>query len=416
MTTNDHAGSLPASGQVPGVLTRLRPDRIVARVAGRLRSGPWSVDALALTAIVMALVVLGLVMSFSASIVDAAEVGDPFIVFKRQASWAAIGVPAYLLVAATHHRVWQRLSWGIIAVALIGLFLVLVPGIGVTRQGATRWIGLGPVLFQPSELAKLGSLLWLADVLRRKRPRDGEPFELRHLLLPAMPLLAVEALLVMFEPDLGTTVLLAMIVGLVLFVEGLPLRWYAAGVAMVGALGALAAIQAPYRLARLTGWLDPEADPLGSGFQLLQSLYALGSGGVFGLGLGAGRGKWNYVPNPETDFVFAVIGEELGLVGAGVVLLLFGALLWVGMRIARGAPSPYARTVAWVITAWIVGQGLLNIATVTGLLPITGVTLPMVSVGGSSLVSTLVGLGILAAIARPTASEVVALPGVDARP
>lgn len=387
--------------------TSRRP--IVTRVGGGLRgvmatrrSGPWSTDATALTMLVTLLLIVGLVMSFSASIVDAAEFGDPFIVFKRQLVWAAIGVPAYYVVASLDVKVWRTVAWPLLILALFGLFLVLTPA-GITRQGSTRWIGFGPMLFQPSELAKLATPLWLADVLSRKRPADGAEFEVRHLLIPAMPLLALEAVFVMFEPDLGTTLLLAFIVGLVLYAEGLALRWFGAGVAAVASLGLLAAVQAPYRLARLQGWLDPEADPLNSGFQLLQSLYALGSGGWFGLGLGSSRGKWNFVPNPETDFVFAIIGEELGLVGAMVVLLLFIAVLVVGLRIARTAPTPFGRTVAWVITTWIVGQALLNVATVTGLLPITGVTLPLVSVGGSSMLSTLVALGILASVARGSA-------------
>ncbi|MFT5222341.1 MAG: cell division protein FtsW [Glaciecola sp.] len=386
------------------------PARLGAKVASNVRdwadarrSGPWSNDSAALAGVVTLLLIVGLVMSFSASIVDAAEVGDPFIVFKRQLAWAIIGVPLFLIAAALDPKIWRTLAWPMLAFSLVMLFVVLTPA-GIERQGSQRWFGFGPLLFQPSELAKLATPLWLADVLARKRPKDGLPIEVRHLLVPAVPLLTVEAMLVMAEPDLGTTLLLAFIVGFVLFAEGLPLRWFAAGVAAVASLGLLAAIQAPYRLARLNGWLDPEADPLNSGFQLLQSLYAMGSGGWFGLGLGSSRGKWNFVPNPETDFVFAIIGEELGLLGAIVVLAMFLALLVIGLRIARTATTNFSRTVAWVITAWIVGQGLLNIATVTGLMPITGVTLPLVSVGGSSMVSTLVALGILAAIARMTAS------------
>jgi cell division protein FtsW len=170
------------------------------------------------------------------------------------------------------------------------------------------------------------------------------------------------------------------------------------------AVGVLAAV-APYRVARVTGWLHPEADPLGTGYQLIQSRLALGSGGVFGVGLGSSRGKWNFIPNPETDFIFAIVGEELGLIGASFVLALFAALLYLGLRVAYAARDPFGRTVAFGVTAWIVGQALINVGTVTGLLPITGVTLPLVSVGGSSLVSTLVALGILTSIARQPAPE-----------
>jgi cell division protein FtsW len=333
-------------------------------------------------------------------VVDAAEGGDAFGILRRQLAWAAIGVPLALVVAGLDHRVWRRLSWALIVVALVGLVAVLIPGVGVERGGATRWLGVGPLVVQPSELAKLATLLWLADVLERKRPRDGRPFATRHLLVPALPLLAVEALLILREPDLGTTVLIGVIVALVLFVEGLPVRLFAAVMGVGVVLAAAAAAVAPYRMARITGWLSPEADPTGNGYQLLQSLYALGSGGWFGVGLGSSRGKWNYVPNPETDFVFAIIGEELGLVGALAVVGLFTALLVLGMRVARDAPDGFSRTVAFGITGWLVGQATINIATVVGLLPITGMTLPLVSAGGSSLVSTLVAVGILVAIAR----------------
>jgi cell division protein FtsW len=216
---------------------------------------------------------------------------------------------------------------------------------------------------------------------------------------------------VLAQPDLGTTILLGLIVGAVLWVEGLPARFVAAGgVAAVAAVGALAVI-APYRLARVTGWLDPESDPLGSGYQLLQAKFAMGEGSLFGLGLGSSRGKWNHVPNPETDFIFAIIGEELGLAGATAVLALFAALLFFGLRVAYAAEDGFGRTVAFGVTAWVVGQALINVGTVTGLLPITGVTLPLVSVGGSSLVSTLVALGILVSVARRPPAPTRLRPG-----
>jgi cell division protein FtsW len=390
-------------------------DAAAVRSRGRLRSllarhdpGPWGRNATTITLLAALLLVVGLVMSFSASFVDAAEVGDPFGVFKRQAAWAAIGVPAFALVANLEHRVWRRAAWFLLVGALAGLVIVLIPGIGLERFGSRRWIGVGPLVVQPSEVAKLATLLWLADVMVRKRAHlrpnrldpDGTVRDLRHLLVPAVPLLFVQAVLLMLEPDLGTTIMVALIVGLVLWVEGLPMRIIAAfgmlGVVLIGAATAVA----PYRMARVTGWLHPEDDPLGNGYQLLQSLFALGSGRWFGIGLGSSRGKWNYIPNPETDFIFAIIGEELGLVGALTVLALFGALLVVGLRVARSSADPFARIVALGITGWVVGQALINICTVTGILPITGVTLPLLSVGGSSLVATLVALGILVSIAR----------------
>ena len=364
------------------------------------RSGPWTREATVLAALVAALLVVGLLMSFSASFVDAAETtGDPFRTFRRQLLWAAVGVPLFLVTAAWSPRVWRGLSWPLLALALAGLVAVVIPDVGLAEGGSTRWLRLGPFVVQPSELAKLASLLWLADVLARKT-RDDRPHTTAHLLVPAIPLLVVEATLVMLQPDLGTALLLALVVGLVLYAEGLP-GLHVGLLGTAGILGAgLAAVAAPYRFARVTAWLQPEADPLETGYQLLQSLYAMGSGGWFGIGLGAGRAKWNFVPNPETDFIFAIVGEELGLVGSLTVLALFVALLVVGLRVARSAPDRFARTVAIAIVGWITGQALVNVGGVTGLLPITGVTLPLVSVGGSSLLVTLGALGILVAIAR----------------
>lgn len=377
----------------------------LARLLARHHSGPWGQEATAVAVVAGLLLVVGLVMSFSASVVDAAEDGDPFGILRRQVAWAAIGIPAFLLVSATDHRLWRRLSWVMIVVSLVGLVLVLVPGLGLARGGATRWIGVGPLVVQPSELAKLSALLWLADVYERKRPRGGDPFAVGHLLVPGLPLLGVIGVLILAEPDLGTAVVVGIIVALVLYIEGLPLRLFGALAGVGVLLAAALSFTASYRVDRITGWLHPEADPTGTGFQLLQSLYALGSGGWFGLGLGSSRGKWNFVPNPETDFVFAIIGEELGLVGALVVLALFTALLVLGLRIARRAPGGFSRTVAFGITGWLVAQATINIATVVGLLPITGMTLPLVSAGGSSLVSTMIALGILVAIARDPAAR-----------
>jgi cell division protein FtsW len=367
----------------------------------RTRSGPWTMDAAILTVLVTVLVLIGLIMTFSASFVDAAQVGDPFGVFRRQLLWAGIGGVAFVLAAGLDHRVWRALGWGLLLISTAGLVLVLVPGVGLTEGGSTRWLAIGSIPVQPSEGAKLALALWLADVNARKR-EHGVPLEERraHLLVPAMPVLAVLAVLVMLEPDLGTTLLLGLIVFLVLLIEGVSLRLVGVLGGAGAVLGAIAAIVEPYRFARIAGWLHPTEDPLGSGYQLLQSYYALGTGGWFGVGLGAGRGKWHFVPNPETDFIFAIIGEELGLVGALTVLGLFSGLLVLGLRISRNAPDHFGRVVSFVVVGWIVGQAVVNVGAVTGLLPITGVTLPLVSVGGTSLLVTLIALGIVVSIAR----------------
>lgn len=383
--------------------TRPRSSRLAGLLAS-WRAGAWTRDASGLTVVTAVLLVIGLVMSFSASFVDSAQAGDPFAVFRRQLLWGVVGAVGYAVAARLDHRVWRRLAWPLMGLALVALVLVVLPGVGITRNGSTRWLGFPPLVVQPSEIAKVAVLLWLADVLHRKRPADGSLHRLEHLLVPAVPTLVVCTGLVLLQPDLGTAILLALIVGAILWVEGLPGRlvagFAAAGVVAVGVL----AMVAPYRMARIHGWLQPEADPLGSGFQLIQSRLSLGSGGVFGVGLGSSAGKWNYVPNPETDFIFAILGEELGLVGAGLVLALFGALLYLGLKVAYACPDGFGRTAALAITAWVVGQALINVGTVTGLLPITGVPLPLVSVGGSSLVTTLLALGILASIARGPAA------------
>jgi cell division protein FtsW len=371
----------------------------LARLRARWEPGPWSREATALTVVVVVLTLIGLVMSFSASFVDAAEDGDPFGVFRRQLVWVALGMPAFALSANLDHRIWRRLAWPMLLVSVAGLVLVLTP-VGVERFGSTRWIGFGPLVVQPTEIAKLALLLWLADVLERKRPKDGSLQRTDHLLIPALPAFVLFAALVLLQPDLGTTVLLGLIVGAVLWLEGLAGRIVGSLIAAAAVAVAVLAVVEPYRFARIAGWLHPEDDPLGNGFQLLQSWYAMADGGLFGHGLGASRGKYNFIPNPETDFIFAIVGEELGLVGAVILLGLFLAILHLGLKVAYLCQDPFGRTVAAALTAWIVGQAFINIGTVTGLLPITGVTLPLVSVGGSSLVSTLVALGILVAIAR----------------
>lgn len=387
------------------------------RVRGAVRrSGPWTREALWVVVLVGLLLLVGLVMTLSASFVADAETGDAFATFVNQLEFAVLGLVGFGLASRFHHGVWRPLSWPMLGVALVALLLVVVPGVGYEQYGATRWLAVGPYIVQPSEFAKLATLLWLADVVTRKRThratRLGVPVEAaslptNHLIVPAVPLLLLEAVLVMLEPDLGTTLLLALIVFLVLWFEGIPLRLVGAlGLATVAA-SAVAIWFAQYRIARIVGWWNPEADPQGAGYQLLQSLYALGNGGLAGTGLGASRGKWGHIPNPETDFIFAIIGEELGLLGALTVVGLFTGLLVVGLRIAAGSRDHFGRIVAAGITAWLVGQAFLNIGTVTGLLPITGVTLPLVSVGGSSLVSTLVALGILCSIARSNGVKAV---------
>ncbi len=365
------------------------------RTAGR----PTPQAAL-LTATVVVLLVLGLVMSFSASFVrSTAETGDPFGIFRRQLLWCLIGLVPMTVAARLDPGVWRRAAGPLLIVGLVLSALVLVPSIGLEAYGARRWLRVGPVTLQPSEILKLAVPLYIAHVLARRwhRIRAGD---LHGMLMPAVPLLVLVAGMVMAEPDLETSALLLAIGGLLLFTAGLPARLVAAGAAALAVFGAVAITQVGFRTARITAWLDPMADPANMGYQSVQGFLALGSGGWLGTGLGQGRGKWLYLPNADTDFIFAIIGEELGLVGASVTLLLYVALAIGGVRTARAARDPFGRLIATGITGWLLMQATINIGSVVGLLPVTGVTLPLVSVGGSSLVITMTAVGLLLSVAR----------------
>lgn len=340
----------------------------------------------------------GLVMILSASSVSSfTRYGSSFLFFKRQLVWAALGVGAMFIASRIDYRRWRSMGWILLLVAFGGLVLVLHPAFGTRVGGASRWLGFGSIRVQPSELAKLALLLVAADVCVRKQ---GKLITLRELVLPLGILSALIAALIMLQPDLGTTLIIAMILCVVIFVGGVPLPLLGT-VAVMGGIGAIGlAFAEGYRRARLFSFLNPFRDPLNAGYQSVQSLIALGSGGLFGVGLGASRQKWLYVPNAHTDFIFAILGEEIGLFGTLIVIGLFVAFAYLGIRIARRAPDPFGRLVATGVTAWVVGQGIVNMGAVTGLLPITGVPLPLVSFGGSALVISLAGIGIMANIAR----------------
>lgn len=346
-----------------------------------------------------ALVVTGLVMVLSASSVSAyANYGSSFLFFQRQILWTIIGVIGYLFFSRFDYRRLKGFGYIALGVVLVMLVVVLIPGLGRTVGGSSRWIGFGAFVIQPSEIAKLALVLFAADVFsRREEKRFGD---LANTALPVLPVLAVLTGLVMLQPDLGTTVLLGVIGFGMLFVAGAPLKHLlpmgVAGVTM--AIGA--GLVSPYRRVRLLAFLDPWKDPLDTGYHTIQSLIALGSGGWFGVGLGASRQKWMYVPNAHTDFIYAILGEEMGLLGTFVVLGMFAFLAYLGVRIARSAPDRFGMLIASGITIWIATQALVNMGAVTASLPITGVPLPLVSFGGSSLVVTLVGMGILTSIAR----------------
>lgn len=358
------------------------------------------------------LIALGLLMVLSASSVSAYATEDtPYYYFKRQAVWVAIGLVLLWIGAHLPVRAWRWLAYPVLAVSVILLAATLVPGLGHAVNGAQRWLDFGgPFRIQPSEFAKLGLVLWGADLLARKQ-KLGTLREWRHLLIPLIPGAGMVVLLVMLGDDLGTTLVLLTILLALLWVVGAPLRLFAVMLGAVLVLVALLIRAAPYRMARLTSFTDPFADPGDTGYQAVHGIYAIASGGLWGVGLGASREKWGYLPHGYTDFIFAVIGEELGLVGTLAVLLLFALLAYSGFRVARRVKDPFMRLAAGAVTAWLTVQAVVNIGAVIGVLPITGIPLPLVSYGGSALLPTLVALGMLLSFARHEPGALRALAG-----
>lgn len=350
-----------------------------------------------LTVTTVTLVAIGLVMILSASSVEAYKrYGSSFLFFNRQVIGAVVGLGGMFVLARGDYRKLRRLTRPMLGGVLLLLVAVLVPGLGVSRGGAARWLPLGPFSLQPSELAKLAVVAFCADTLERKGARIADPKE----LAATAPLVGMVLLLVMLQPDLGTAVICGGCALVVVFLAGTRLRHMSA--AVMGALLGVSLLIATegYRRARLLGFLDPWADPLNTGYQTIQGQIALGSGGLFGVGLGASRQKWSYVPHAHTDFIYAIVGEELGLLGTLAVLFLFVFFVYLGIRTARRAPDRFGMLLAGGITGWVGLQALINMGAVTGMLPITGVPLPLISFGGSALVFTLVGIGILLSVAR----------------
>jgi len=340
----------------------------------------------------------GLIMVLSASSVSAyAQYGSSFLFFQRQAAYAVVGTVALVVTSRMRYEAWQRLAVPFLGLTVVLLALVLHPTAGIEAYGSSRWISLGPVTIQPSELAKLALVVFVATVLARKWSRMDEP---THFALPLLPVTVLVCGMVIVQPDLGTAVILAGSVFLLLFAAGVRLRYLGAAGIVGGAIGFALIMGEGYRRARFLSFLHPWADAKNTGYQLIQSLIALGSGGWFGVGLGTSRQKWLYVPNAHTDFIFSILGEELGLVGEIVVLLAFGILIYAGIRIGARAPDVFGRLLASGIVSWFGLQIVVNLGAVTGLLPITGVPLPMLSYGGSSLVVSLAAVGILVNIAK----------------
>ncbi len=360
----------------------------------KVRSSP---DVL-IIAPTLLLLTIGVIMVYSASAVLAfREFGDYYYYLKRQLIFAGLGVGAMFMMMNVDYWVWRKYAKIALLVCFFLLAIVLIPGVGVVRGGARSWLGIGSFGIQPSEFMKLGMILFLSKWL------SDEQHKITHLtkgLLPPLALMGFAFGLIMLQPDLGSGAVLCGAALLIIYTAGARML-HLGGLAMIGIAGFVGLVlAAPYRLKRITGFLDPWADPLGSGYQIIQSLYAIGPGGLAGLGLGRSLQKFSYLPEPQTDFIFSIISEELGFIGGSLVLMLFLLLVWRGMRVAITAPDSFGSFMAVGITGMIAVQVIINIGVVIGMFPVTGITLPLISAGGSSLTLMLTAIGILLNISR----------------
>jgi cell division protein FtsW len=353
-----------------------------------------------LVLVTLGLVAFGLVMVYSATSAPAALARtDPMSYLKKQGVYALLGVVLMITAARFDYRRLRALAPTLVVSALFLCLAVLV--VGTRVNGARRWLTLGPATFQPSELAKLAIAVWAAAYLsRRPAPRT-----LKELWRPLGMLLCAFCVLILVEPDLGTAVSIVLVVAVILLVSGTPSRTLTFGTGLVFAVGLAAIAFSPYRRARLFSFLHPWHDAYGAGFQTVQAMIGLASGGLFGVGLGQGVIKDNYLPEAHTDMIMAVIGEELGLLGVAAVIAAFAAFAYAGLRIALACKDPFGKRLAAGLVALVSGQAVINLAAVLGLAPLTGIPLPFISYGGSSLVVALLSVGILLNIAGGHVAE-----------
>ncbi len=349
-----------------------------------------------LVVIILMLLCFGLVMVFSASSANAHYVyGDATYFFKKQLIWAVFGLVVMWLVSRFPYKKIKQFANLLFVISIV--LLLLVPIIGIEANGAKRWLGFGSFSFQPSEFAKLTLVLFLAKSINIYPERIPQ---LTNGYIRYLGIIVAIAGIVLLQPHMSGSIVIALGGVAVLFAAGFKLRYFfVTGFMAVPALLALA-VASPYRFKRITSFLDPFADKLGESWQIVQSLYAIGSGGLFGLGLGQSRQKFLYIPEPQNDFIFAIVCEELGFIGALFVIFLFALLIWKGIMIAKNAPDEFSALTATGITALVAVQTLMNMAVVTSMMPVTGVPLPFFSYGGSSLVILLIEMGILLNISR----------------
>jgi cell division protein FtsW len=350
---------------------------------------------------------LGLTMVLSASGVYSYDTdGSPWIVFAKQVLWTIVGLFAFYIALRMPVNLMRRMAFSAFAITVVMLVLVLIPGIGKVANGSRGWFVVAGFSMQPSELAKIAFLIWGAHLLATRRM---ERASLREMLVPLVPAAVIALALIVAQPDLGQTVSLGIILLGLLWYAGLPLRVFLSSLLAAVASAAVLAMAEGYRSERVQSWLNPGADAQGSGYQARQARFALANGGVFGDGLGQGSAKWNYLPNAHNDFIFAIIGEELGFIGAAGLLCLFGLFAYTGMRIARRSNDPFLRLLTSTATLWVMGQVFINVGYVVGLLPVTGLQLPLISAGGTSTATTLLMVGIMANAARHEPEAVAAL-------
>lgn len=370
--------------------------------APRTRFGAWLERPMTsfhlIIAVAALLVTLGLIMVLSASGVHSYdEDGTPWAIFGKQVLWTCVGLVAFYIAIRMPISLMRRLAFPGFVFTIILLILVLIPGIGTLSNGSRGWFVVAGFSMQPSELAKIAFAIWGAHLLASRRM---ERASLKEMLFPLVPGAVLALLLIVLQPDLGQTVSLGIILLGLLWYAGLPLRVFLSSLGAVVVAAGVLAMSAGYRSARVQSWLNPTADGQGAGYQSRQARFALANGGFFGDGLGQGTAKWNYLPNAHNDFIFAIIGEELGFVGAGGLLLLFGLFAYTGMRIARRSADPFLRLLTATTTLWVLGQAFINIGYVVGLLPVTGLQLPLISAGGTSTATTLFMIGFIANAAR----------------
>ena len=358
----------------------------------KLRPDPW------LFGCAVVLVSIGVVMVYSASAIVAADrFRDPYFFLKKQLIWAALGFGCLWLSMVLNYRRLVHLAAPLLALSLLLLVMVLIPPFGQEVNGTRRWFRWGFGSFQPAELAKLSLVCFLAWFFSR---REGLLRSFWADLAPPLGVAGAMAGLVLLQPDLGSSLTFLLLVFGMLFLAGAPVRWLGLVAASALPLVALTVAMAPYRLQRIFAFLDPWADPRGRGFQIIQSYLALGSGGWLGRGLGESKQKLFYLPEPHTDFIFAIIGEELGLVGALLVVVLFAVLIWRGLRVGLRAPDAFGAYLALGLTLLLASQTIVNLGVVTGVLPTKGLPLPFISFGGSAILTTMVATGLLLNISQ----------------